>query len=62
MITEGGTYSGNWQSTDAKTPAVMVATTAPVIIENAHIRSAGSLIKTTSRAPASPYVTVPLWL
>jgi hypothetical protein len=46
VITEGGTYSGNWQSTDAKTPAVTVATTAPVIIENAHIRSAGSLIKT----------------
>ena len=47
VITEGGTYSGNWQSTDAKTPAVTVATTAPVIIENAHIRSLGGLIKTT---------------
>ena len=50
VITEGGTYSGNWQSTDAKTPAVTVSTTAPVIIENAHIRSAGNLIKTASRA------------
>ena len=47
VITEGGTYSGNWQSTDAKTPAVTVATTAPVTIENAHIRSQGGLIKTT---------------
>ncbi len=47
VITEGGTYSGNWQSTDAKTPAVTVATTAPVTIENAHIRSLGGLIKTT---------------
>src|SRR5271163_2229707 len=47
VITEGGTYSGNWQSTDAKTPAVTVATTAPVIIENAHVRSLGGLIKTT---------------
>ena len=47
VITEGGTYSGNWQSTDAKTPAVTVATTAPVTIENAHVRSVGSLIKTT---------------
>ncbi len=47
VITEGGTYSGNWQSTDARTPAVTVATTAPVIIENAHIRSLGGLIKTT---------------
>ncbi len=53
VITEGGTYSGNWQSTDAKTPAVTVATTAPVIIENAHIRSAGSLIKTTRRGHQS---------
>src|SRR6202035_5178400 len=47
VITESGTYSGNWQSTDAKTAAVTVATTAPVIIENAHIRSMGDLIKTT---------------
>jgi Bacterial Ig-like domain (group 2) len=47
VITEGGTYSGNWQSTDGKTAAVTVATTAPVIIENAHIRSVGDLIKAT---------------
>jgi Bacterial Ig-like domain (group 2)/Chitobiase/beta-hexosaminidase C-terminal domain len=47
VISEGGTYSGNWQSTDAKTPAVTVTTKAPVVIENSHIRSAGSLIKTT---------------
>src|SRR6202041_3873556 len=46
-ISQGGTYSGNWQSTDANTPAVTVATTDPVIIENSHIRSAGNLIKTT---------------
>jgi hypothetical protein len=47
VISEGGTYSGNWQSTDVKTPAVTVATTAPVIIENAHLSSVGGLIKTT---------------
>ncbi len=47
VITEAGTYSGNWQSTDSKTPAVTVATTAPVVIENAHISSAGGLIKTS---------------
>jgi hypothetical protein len=47
VISEGGTYSGNWQSTDARTAAVTVTTTAPVVIENAHIRSVGSLIKTT---------------
>ena len=46
VITEAGTYSGNWQSTDGKTPAVTVATTAPVVIENSHISSAAGLIKT----------------
>ena len=40
VITEAGTYSGNWQSTDGKTPAVTVATTDPVVIENSHISSA----------------------
>ena len=47
VITEAGTYSGNWQSTDGKTPAVTVATTAPVVIENSHISSAAGLIKTS---------------
>ena len=47
VITEAGTYSGNWQSTDPGTPAVTIATTAPVVIENSRIRSAGNLIKTT---------------
>ncbi|MGC2399498.1 MAG: Ig-like domain-containing protein, partial [Acidobacteriaceae bacterium] len=47
VITQGGTYTGNWQSTDAKTPAVTIATTQPVVIENAHLRSAGDLIRTT---------------
>ena len=47
VISEGGTYSGNWQSTDARTPAVTVATKDAVVIENSHIRSVGSLIKTT---------------
>ena len=47
VITAAGTYSGNWQSTDSKTPAVTVATTAPVVIENSHISSAGGLIKTS---------------
>ncbi len=47
VITEAGTYSGNWQSTDSRTPAVTVATTAPVVIENAHISSVAGLIKTS---------------
>jgi hypothetical protein len=46
VISEGGTYSGNWQSTDARTPAVMVTTKDAVVIENSHVRSVGSLIKT----------------
>ncbi len=53
VITEGGTYSGNWQSTDAKTPAVTVSTTAPVVIENSHIRSAGNLIADHRRGQQS---------
>ena len=61
VITEGGTYSGNWQSTDAKTPAVTVATTAPVIIENAHIRSVGSLIKTTVAGTNLTVAIVSVW-
>ncbi len=47
VISQGGTYSGNWRSTDGTTPAVTVATTAPVVIENAHISSTGGLIKIT---------------
>ena len=47
VITEGGTYSGNWRSTDSKTPAVTVATTAPVVIESSHISSVAGLIKTS---------------
>jgi hypothetical protein len=47
VITEAGAYSGNWRSTDGKTPAVTVATTAPVVIENSHISSTAGLIKTS---------------
>ncbi|HEV2274962.1 MAG TPA: RICIN domain-containing protein [Acidobacteriaceae bacterium] len=43
-ITQGGTYTGNWQSTDSNTPAVTVATTEPVIIENSHLRGPNDLI------------------
>jgi hypothetical protein len=45
VITQGGTYSGNWQSTDAKMPAVTVVTTDPVILQGAHMRSASDLIR-----------------
>jgi hypothetical protein len=43
IITKGGTYSGNWESTTT-TAAVLIRTSEPVIIENANIRSRGSLI------------------
>ena len=45
QITQGGTYSGAWQSTDPSTPAVTVSTTEPVTIENCNIKSKGDLIK-----------------
>ena len=49
VITEGGTYSGWWQSLDSEVPAVEIRTREPVVIENSVIRSAGHLI----RAPVS---------
>ncbi len=45
VITRGGTYSGNWQSSDPQIPAVTISTTDPVIVENSHIRSVSGLIK-----------------
>jgi hypothetical protein len=44
IITKGGTYSGNWRSMDPHTPAVMVATTAPVLIENSYVTGPSDLI------------------
>jgi Ricin-type beta-trefoil lectin domain/Bacterial Ig-like domain (group 2) len=43
-ITQGGTYSGNWKSTDPNTPAVTIATTAPVIIQNSYVTGPNDLI------------------
>jgi hypothetical protein len=45
VIAHGGTYSGNWQSTNAKTPAVTIATQEPVIIQDAHISSSTDLVR-----------------
>jgi hypothetical protein len=47
-ITQGGTYSGNWKSTDPNTPAVTVATMAPVLIQNSYLTGPSDLI-------AAPY-------
>jgi hypothetical protein len=43
-ITQGGTYSGNWKSTNPQTPAVTIATTAPVLIQNSYITGPNDLI------------------
>jgi hypothetical protein len=43
-ITQGGVYSGNWKSTNPNTPAVTVATTEPVVIENSHVTGPSDLI------------------
>ncbi len=43
-ITQGGTYTGNWQSLDPNVPAVKIATSSPVVIQNSNISSKGDLI------------------
>jgi hypothetical protein len=45
VVKKGGIYSGNWESKDPNVPAVSIQTSEPVTIENANIRSKGSLIK-----------------
>ena len=44
VITQGGTYTGNWESQTATVPAVEIRTTAPVVIEGANLRSRSDLI------------------
>jgi hypothetical protein len=44
-ITKGGTYTGNWQSLSASTPAVSIQTTQPITILNANIQSKSTLIQ-----------------
>ena len=43
-ITSGGTYSGNWSSTDPQVPAVTILTNEPVILKNSTLTSRGDLI------------------
>jgi hypothetical protein len=50
VISNGGTYSGNWESKDSEVPAVEIRTSEPVIIENSCIRGAGYLIKSRGHA------------
>ena len=44
-ITQGGTYSGNYRSTDSSVPAINIQTTQPVIIENCVLVGPGDLVK-----------------
>jgi len=46
-INSGGTYSGYYKSTDSGTPAVLIATTAPVLLDHALIEHVGVGIETT---------------
>lgn len=46
VITSGGVYSGHWVSPDVASPAVLVQTSEPVVIENSVVRGPGDLIKT----------------
>ncbi len=43
-ITQGGTYSGNWKSTNPNTAAVTISTTAPVTIDNSYVTGPADLI------------------
>ncbi|WP_187262370.1 glycosyl hydrolase [Pontibacter beigongshangensis] len=45
VIIKGGTYTGNWVSSNSNVPAVEIKTSEPVIIANSTIRGAGYLIK-----------------
>jgi hypothetical protein len=43
-INSGGTYSGNFRSTDSNTPVIRINTPDPVIIENSILVGAGDII------------------
>jgi len=46
-ITAPGSYSGAWGSTDPAQPAVSIATTAPVVLQNCYLRGKGDLVRAT---------------
>ena len=51
-ITTGGTYSGNWTSTDPAVPAVLITTDQPVIIQNSTVSGPGNLIVLNGKSMA----------
>ncbi|WP_188813205.1 T9SS type A sorting domain-containing protein [Hymenobacter cavernae] len=47
MITQGGTYTGNYRSLSSSVPCVVIVTNEPVILENCTLVGAGDLIQAT---------------
>lgn len=47
VISSGGTYSGQWTSTDRNTPAVTITTNDAVVLKNSVVSGPGTLIKIT---------------
>ena len=52
-ITRGGTYSGNWVSTNSNVAAVTISTDDPVTIQNSTVTGRGHLIAVTGRTGAN---------
>ena len=50
VITQGGTYSGNYQSLTSGTPCVVVNTTQPVVLDGCYLQGAGTLIQSGTAA------------
>ncbi|AWM34175.1 T9SS type A sorting domain-containing protein [Hymenobacter nivis] len=48
VITQGGTYTGNYQSLSSSVPCVLVNTTAPVVLLGCNLSGAGNLIQSGS--------------
>ena len=44
VITQGGTYTGNYRSTDSSVPVIRINTTQPVILQNCTLVGPGDLI------------------
>jgi hypothetical protein len=57
-ITQGGTYSGKWSSSNPSVPAVTILTDQPVIIQNSIITGPGALIWANTGGPAGIHLQV----
>ena len=53
VITKGGTYSGNWVSSDPSVPAVMITTDDPVTVQNSQVSGPGNLISIVGKIGAN---------